>query len=136
MVAINRFSKACKLISLKGLPTALEKATTLFHHVFRNYALYEDIVSIRGPQFTSRVWRAFCEKLGINKSPPMSQLWMTGPGLVKKFGNKLTSRLIEPAVSTPLTRSDPFLTKCYQFYPGHGHNESRQEYALNEKASR
>lgn len=55
-VIIDRFSKACKLIPLKGLPTAMETANTLFHHVFRNYGLPEDIVSDRGPQFMSRVW--------------------------------------------------------------------------------
>ncbi|KAK3540768.1 hypothetical protein QTP86_001596 [Hemibagrus guttatus] len=44
MVTINWFSKACKLIPLKGLPPALETATTLFHHVFKNYGLPEDIV--------------------------------------------------------------------------------------------
>ncbi|KAK3524729.1 hypothetical protein QTP86_001813, partial [Hemibagrus guttatus] len=54
MVTIDRFSKACKPIPLKGLPTALETATTLFHHVFRNYGLPEDIVSNRGPQFKSQ----------------------------------------------------------------------------------
>ncbi|KAK3541726.1 hypothetical protein QTP86_002119 [Hemibagrus guttatus] len=65
MVTIDRFSKACKLVPLKGLPTALETAITLFHHVFRNYGLPDNIVSDRGPQFTSRVWRAFCAKLGL-----------------------------------------------------------------------
>ncbi|KAK3531817.1 hypothetical protein QTP70_029717 [Hemibagrus guttatus] len=65
LVAIDRFSKACKL---KGLPTALETATALFHHVFHNYGLPEDIVSDRGPQFISWVWHAFCRQLGINVS--------------------------------------------------------------------
>nr|XP_029531867.1 uncharacterized protein LOC115138811 [Oncorhynchus nerka] len=32
--------------------------------VFQHYGLPEDIVSERGPKFTSRVWRAFVEKLG------------------------------------------------------------------------
>ncbi|KAK3548865.1 hypothetical protein QTP70_021277 [Hemibagrus guttatus] len=50
MVTIYRFSKACKLIPLKGLPTTFEMATTLFHHMFQNYGLPEDIVSDRGPQ--------------------------------------------------------------------------------------
>lgn len=70
MVTINRFSKAYKLIPLKGLPTALETATTLFHHVFRNYGLPEDIVC---PQFTLWVWWAFCEKLGSMSSGYHSQ---------------------------------------------------------------
>ncbi|KAK3556470.1 hypothetical protein QTP70_008246 [Hemibagrus guttatus] len=32
------------------------------------YGLPEDIVSDRGPQFTSRVWRAFCKRLGVTVS--------------------------------------------------------------------
>ncbi len=36
--------------------------------VFRFYGLPEDIVSDRGPQFTSRVWSAFCQQLNINVS--------------------------------------------------------------------
>ncbi|KAL0176948.1 hypothetical protein M9458_029278 [Cirrhinus mrigala] len=37
LVIIDRFSKFCRLIPLKGLPTALETAETLFNHVFRYY---------------------------------------------------------------------------------------------------
>uniref|UniRef100_A0A4W5MJG2 Integrase catalytic domain-containing protein n=1 Tax=Hucho hucho TaxID=62062 RepID=A0A4W5MJG2_9TELE len=36
--------------------------------VFRFYGLPEDIVSDRGPQFTSRVWSAFFQQLNINIS--------------------------------------------------------------------
>ncbi len=68
LVVVDRFSKACKLIPLKGLPTALEMAESLFHHVFRNYGLPEDIVSDRGPQFISRVWKAFFQLLGLTVS--------------------------------------------------------------------
>ncbi len=38
-VAVDRFSKACKLVPLSGLPTALETAEILFTHVFRNYGI-------------------------------------------------------------------------------------------------
>ncbi|KAL0187811.1 hypothetical protein M9458_014910, partial [Cirrhinus mrigala] len=54
LVIIDRFSKFCRLIPLKGLPTALETAEILFNHVFRYYGIPEDIVSDRGPQFISR----------------------------------------------------------------------------------
>ncbi|KAK3556384.1 hypothetical protein QTP70_008001 [Hemibagrus guttatus] len=53
LVIIDIFSKACRLIPLKGLPTAMETAQSLFHHVFRDYGIPEDIVSDRGTQFTS-----------------------------------------------------------------------------------
>ncbi|KAK3545517.1 hypothetical protein QTP70_007758 [Hemibagrus guttatus] len=68
LVIVDRFSKSCRLIPLPRPPTALETAAYLFNHVFRYYGLPEDIVSDRGPQFTSRVWRAFCKRLGVTVS--------------------------------------------------------------------
>ncbi|KAK3558224.1 hypothetical protein QTP86_013978 [Hemibagrus guttatus] len=55
-------------VPMKGLPTALQSAETLFQNVFLNFGLPEDIVSDRGPWFTSRMWREFCDRLGINIS--------------------------------------------------------------------
>ncbi len=55
LTVIDRFSKACRLIPLTKLPTAFETAEALIQQVFRFYGLPEDIVSDRGPQFTSRV---------------------------------------------------------------------------------
>ncbi|KAK3521659.1 hypothetical protein QTP70_014693, partial [Hemibagrus guttatus] len=69
MVLVDRFSKGCKLVPLKGLPTAMQTADAMFAHVFRNFGLPEDIVSDRGPQFTSQVWRALCTQLDIG--PPL-----------------------------------------------------------------
>ncbi|KAK3530522.1 hypothetical protein QTP86_027886, partial [Hemibagrus guttatus] len=57
MVVVDRFSKGCKLVPLKGLPTAMQTVDAMFAHVFRNFGLPEDTVSDRGPQFTSRVER-------------------------------------------------------------------------------
>ncbi len=68
LIAVDRFSKACRLIPLKGLPTALETAEALFHHVFHNYGIPEDVISNRGPQFISHVWKAFLKLLGISVS--------------------------------------------------------------------
>ncbi len=68
LTVIDRFSKACRLIPLTKLPTAFETAEALMQQVFRFYGLPEDIVSDRGPQFTSRVWKAFCQQLNINVS--------------------------------------------------------------------
>ncbi|KAK3557047.1 hypothetical protein QTP70_024250, partial [Hemibagrus guttatus] len=48
MVVVDRFSKGCRLILLKGLPTAMQSAEAMFQHVFRNFGLPEDIVSDRG----------------------------------------------------------------------------------------
>ncbi|KAK3545238.1 hypothetical protein QTP70_002190 [Hemibagrus guttatus] len=68
MVVVDHFSKGCKLIPLKGLPTAMQSAEAMFHHMFRKIGLPEDIVSDRGPQFTSRVWGSLCARLGIGVS--------------------------------------------------------------------
>lgn len=46
LVAVDRFSKACWLIPLKGLPTAMETTELLFNHVFQNFSIPEDIVSL------------------------------------------------------------------------------------------
>ncbi|KAK3526444.1 hypothetical protein QTP70_025477 [Hemibagrus guttatus] len=68
LVVVDRFSKGCKLIPLKGLPSAMQTAEALFLHVFRNFGFPEDIVSDRGSQFTSPVWGSLCARLGIGVS--------------------------------------------------------------------
>ncbi|KAK3549105.1 hypothetical protein QTP70_031892 [Hemibagrus guttatus] len=64
-VVVDRFSKSCLLLPLRGPPTAMEAAELLFNHVFHYFGIPEDIVSDRGPQFISRVWRAFFTRLGV-----------------------------------------------------------------------
>ncbi|KAI2667405.1 Transposon Tf2-8 polyprotein [Labeo rohita] len=66
LVFVDRFSKSCRLIPLRGLPTALETIEHLFQHIFRNYGLLEEIVSDWGPQFISHVWKAFFKLLGVS----------------------------------------------------------------------
>uniref|UniRef100_A0AAZ1XL87 Integrase catalytic domain-containing protein n=1 Tax=Oreochromis aureus TaxID=47969 RepID=A0AAZ1XL87_OREAU len=68
LTIIDRFSKAAHFIALPKLPTALEMARLLTSHVFRLHGIPEDIVSDRGPQFTSRVWKEFCTALGAKVS--------------------------------------------------------------------
>ncbi|KAI2648707.1 Transposon Tf2-6 polyprotein [Labeo rohita] len=68
LTVVDRFSKGCRLIPLPKLPTAMETAETLCEAVFRYYGLPEDIVSDRGPQFTSRLWKSFFKLLGVNIS--------------------------------------------------------------------
>ncbi len=78
LVTVNGFSKACRLVPLKGLPTSMETAEVLFNHVYRNVGIPVDIVSNRGPQFILRVWRSFFSLLGVTVSlssviPPTEQ---------------------------------------------------------------
>lgn len=68
LTVVDRFSKSCRFIPLPKLPTALETAEHLCNFVFRFYGLPEDIVSVWGPQFTSRLWVAFFQRLNVNIS--------------------------------------------------------------------
>ncbi|KAL0177165.1 hypothetical protein M9458_026059, partial [Cirrhinus mrigala] len=65
---VDRFSKGCRFIPLPKLPTAMETAEQLCNWVFRLCGLPEDILSDRGPQFTSRLWASFFGLLGVNVS--------------------------------------------------------------------
>ncbi|KAL0186761.1 hypothetical protein M9458_018431, partial [Cirrhinus mrigala] len=42
------------------------KLQRLFQHLFRHFGLAEEIVSDRGPQFISHVWKAFFKLLGVS----------------------------------------------------------------------
>lgn len=68
LTIVDRFSKAVHFVALPKLPTAQETADLLMLHVFRLHGIPKDIVSDRGPQFTSQVWKAFCQALGATVS--------------------------------------------------------------------
>ena len=68
LTIVDRFSKGVHLVALPKLPSAAETADLLVQHVFRLHGLPQDIVSDRGPQFTSEVWRAFCKGIGATVS--------------------------------------------------------------------
>ncbi len=46
----------------------METAELMFNHIFRYYGIPEDIVSNCGPQFISKVWKAFFALLGVTVS--------------------------------------------------------------------
>ncbi|KAK3552956.1 hypothetical protein QTP86_029636 [Hemibagrus guttatus] len=70
LVVVDRFSKGCKLIPLKGLPSAMQTAEALFLHVFWNFDLLKDIVldAIHFPgaerlnQEIGRFLRSYCSR--------------------------------------------------------------------------
>lgn len=64
LTVVDRFSKSVHYIPLPKLPTAKETAQLLVQHVFRIHGLPTSVVSDRGPQFTSRFWKAFCTLIG------------------------------------------------------------------------
>ena len=59
LTIIDCFSKAVHFVPLSKLPSALETANLLVLQVFRLHGIPQDIVSDLGPQFSSRVWKAF-----------------------------------------------------------------------------
>lgn len=63
LTIIDRFFKVCHLISLRKLPSAFHTAQLLVKHVFRVHGIPLEILSDRGPQFTSQVWKGFCPAL-------------------------------------------------------------------------
>lgn len=68
LTVIDCFSKDCFRIPLPKLLTAFKTVEHLCNYILRLYSLPEDIVSERGPQFTSYVWAAFFKQLNINVS--------------------------------------------------------------------
>lgn len=68
LVVSDWFSNSLRLIPLPTIPSDFTTAELLFQHVFRYFGIPEEIISDRDPQFTSRVWSSFMEKLGITVS--------------------------------------------------------------------
>uniref|UniRef100_A0A674P365 Gypsy retrotransposon integrase-like protein 1 n=1 Tax=Takifugu rubripes TaxID=31033 RepID=A0A674P365_TAKRU len=68
LTVVDRFSKSAHFIPLPKLPSAAETGELLVQHVFRLHGLPTDIVSDRGPQFCSQVWKSFCSALGASVS--------------------------------------------------------------------
>lgn len=68
LAVIDCFSKTAHFIALPKLFSASETADLLVRHVFRVHGISSDIVSDRGTQFISQVWRSFCTALGATVS--------------------------------------------------------------------
>uniref|UniRef100_A0A8C7HG43 Gypsy retrotransposon integrase-like protein 1 n=1 Tax=Oncorhynchus kisutch TaxID=8019 RepID=A0A8C7HG43_ONCKI len=68
LTIVDRFSKFAHFVPLSKLPSATETSEILVSEVFRVHGLPSDIVSDRGPQFTSAVWRSFCLAIGATVS--------------------------------------------------------------------
>ncbi|XP_061550331.1 uncharacterized protein LOC133411694, partial [Phycodurus eques] len=65
---VDRFSKMAHFVALPKLPSSFETALLPVDHVFRVHGIPADLVSDRGPQFVSWVWRLFCKALGASSS--------------------------------------------------------------------
>ena len=68
LTIVDRFSKMAHFVSLLKFPSAKETALLLLKHVFRLHRIPVDVVSDKGPQFSSVFWREFCRLLGATAS--------------------------------------------------------------------
>ncbi|KAL0149444.1 hypothetical protein M9458_055232 [Cirrhinus mrigala] len=68
LTIVDRFSKAVHLVALTGLPSAKTTTELILEHVVRLHGFPKDIVSDRGPQFTAKLWQAFCRLIGTTSS--------------------------------------------------------------------
>jgi len=89
---VDRFSKSCHLIPLRKLPTAFQTAQLLVKHVFRLHGIPQEILSDRGPQFVSQVWKAFCSALNC-KSSLTSGYHPQSNGQTERMNQQLESTL-------------------------------------------
>lgn len=70
LVILDQFYRSLRLIPLPGLLTTFQLAEMLYQLFYHYFGLPEDVVSDRGPQFTSKVWNSFLEKLEATRIPP------------------------------------------------------------------
>jgi len=68
LTIVDRFSKMVHFVPLPKLPSARETAEAVLFHVLRLHGFPRDVVSDRGPQFTSQFWKAFCSLIGATVS--------------------------------------------------------------------
>uniref|UniRef100_A0A3B3SXI1 Gypsy retrotransposon integrase-like protein 1 n=1 Tax=Paramormyrops kingsleyae TaxID=1676925 RepID=A0A3B3SXI1_9TELE len=92
LTIVDCFSRMCRLLPPPKLPSATKLAELLFAWVFCYYGIPENIVSDRGPQFTSRVFRAFCKLLNVSLSLSSSYHPQTN-GLTERTQQEITKIL-------------------------------------------
>lgn len=117
LTIVDQFSKSVHFIALSKLPTACETADLLTRRVFHLHGIPTDLVSDRGPQFTSKVTSKVEGVLSFTRSNSEPFLWFR---MVKRRGRIRTWKLpcavlrprirahgvhIWPGWSTPITLS-------------------------------
>ena len=70
VVVDHDLSKGIILIPCTKNIDALGTTKAYHQHVYRRFGLPKRIISDRGPQFASHVFRALCDKLGVKASMP------------------------------------------------------------------
>jgi len=65
MVVVDRFSKMFHLIPFKQIPDTKQTADAFLNNIYRLHGLPHDIITDRGPQFTSTLWKDILEELNV-----------------------------------------------------------------------
>ena len=67
LVVVDRLSKMAHYILTTKDIDAKEMVRLLLHHVWKYHGTPKEIVSDRGPQFDSQVWKQLCQDLQIEQ---------------------------------------------------------------------
>ncbi|XP_053571514.1 uncharacterized protein LOC128661265 [Bombina bombina] len=65
LVVVDHLTKLAHFIPLKNLPTAMTTAGVFLKHIVRLHGIPTTIISDRGTQFTSALWKSLCKLLQI-----------------------------------------------------------------------
>lgn len=68
MVVVDRLTKRAHFIPTSDNISAKELANLLYLRIYPNHGLPKQIISDRGPQFSSELFKGWCEQLGIQRS--------------------------------------------------------------------
>ncbi|KAI3365736.1 hypothetical protein L3Q82_000693 [Scortum barcoo] len=108
LTVVDRFSKMAHFVPLPKLPSAKETAELMLTHVFRLHGLPVDVVSDRGPQFTSIFWREFCALMGASASLS-SGFHPQSNGQTERMNQELETALLCMASQHPSSWSQQLL---------------------------
>lgn len=97
----------CRLVALPKLPSAVELADVLVQELFHVTSILEDIVSDRGPQFASCVFKEFCAKLNITLS--LTTVYHAQSKGLAKRTNQEVSKALKLLVKMDPTRWSQYL---------------------------
>ncbi|KAJ8007704.1 hypothetical protein DPEC_G00096930 [Dallia pectoralis] len=118
LTVVDRFSKLTHFVPLPKLPSARETADLLVKEVFRIHGLPCDVVSDRGPQFSSVVWKGFCTAIGATVSMSSGFHPQTN-GQAERMNQKLetTLRCLVSSKPTSWTSQLPWVEYAHNTLP-------------------
>ena len=67
LVVVDRLSKMAHYIPTAKEVSAQETAKLMLHHVWKYHGIPKEIISDRGPQFDSQVWKQLCKDFQIEQ---------------------------------------------------------------------